>query len=370
MSDEWIGVINTTKPAYMKGASDLTIRKRLFLAMLKRKGRITYNHGGYEFRWQVEFSQPAMHQHGDGSMIDFTNHQAFQQAVLPWIGYQVSDSITMKQKAMNSGQEALINLFKTKQGRIMKKLMNGLAGEMYRSGGDTGRENCIYGLESFLGERTTPGAADRIAEPSETYAGLSTALANQGGTWSADGSSFPNATLANNWPDGSGDSEYDYWAPKLVNWSATSWGSGSTTWEDNCWRVIGQTITWLSLTGGDDAGPEICVLPGHLFQGYKNHEEAIRRINIPHKTANDLGFAGNVLNQDGCAISADYDCPVNTGYMVNTSTVEIKSLMPELFWMEGPDTDPRAAYATLWASGFYGQAQFQPKYTAKLRNYA
>ena len=67
MSDEWIGIINTTKPNYMKGASDLTIRKRLFLAMLRRKGKISYNHAGYENRWQLEFSQPTVTQHGDGS---------------------------------------------------------------------------------------------------------------------------------------------------------------------------------------------------------------------------------------------------------------------------------------------------------------
>lgn len=370
MSDEWIGVINTTKPQYMKGASDMTIRRRLFLAMLKKKGRITYNNSGYEFRWQVEFSQPTMHQHGDGSMIDFSNHQAFQQAVLPVSGYQVSDSITMKQKAMNSGEEALINLFKTKQGRIMKKLQNGLASEIYKAGGTSGHENAIYGLETCLTERTTPAAGDRIAEPSVTYAGLSTALANQGGTWSANLTTSPNATLANDWPDGQGDVEYDYFSPKLVNWSSTGWGTGSTTFEDNCWRVIGQTITWLTIQGGDDGMPEICVLAPNLFQAYKNHEEAIRRISVPAKTANDLGFSGNVLNQDGCTISADFDCPANTGYMVNTSTVEIASWMPELFWMRGPTEDPRSGFAALWASGFYGQCSLSPKYLAKLKNYA
>lgn len=369
MSDEWIGVINTTKPNYMKGASDLTIRRRLFLAMLRKKGRITYNNSGYEARWQVEFSQPTMHQHGDGSMIDFTNHQAFQQAVLPWSGYQVSDSITMKQKAMNSGDEALINLFKTKQGRIMKKLQNGLASEIYKAGGSSGRENAIYGLETALTE-TTPGAADRVATPNATYAGLSTVLANQGGTWSANLTTFPNSTLANDWPDGAGDAEYDYFAPKLVNWSSTGWNTSATDWETNCWRVIGQMITWLTIQGGDTGMPEICVLASNLFQGYKNHEEAVRRINIPHKTANDLGFEGNVLNQDGCAISADFDCPSNTGYMINTSTVEIASMMPELFWMRGPDEDPRSGYAALWASGFYGQAYLQPKFLAKTKNYA
>ncbi len=116
--------------------------------------------------------------------------------------------------------------------------------------------------------------------------------------------------------------------------------------------------------------PQICVLAPNLFQGYKNHEETVRRINIPHKTANDLGFEGNVLNQDGCAISADWDCTANTGYMINTSTVEIASLMPELFWMRGPNEDPRSGFAALWACGFYGQMFLNPKYIGKLKNYA
>jgi hypothetical protein len=183
-------------------------------------------------------------------------------------------------------------------------------------------------------------------------------------------STFPNSTIATDWPDGSGDTEYDYLAPKLVNWSATNWGTGSTLWEDNCWRVISQAITWLTTTGGDDGMPDICVLASNLFQGYKNHEEAIRRISIPHKVANDLGFAGNVLNQDGCAISADFDCPANTGYMLNTSTITIRSLFPELFWMEGPDKDPRTLWAWLWGLGFYGNVDFQPKFVGKIKNFA
>ena len=370
MVDHWLGIINTTKPNYMKGASDLTIRRRLFLAMLRKKGRITYNHNGTHNFWQVEFSQPTMHQHGDGSMIDFANHDAYRQLSNTWAGYQASDSITMMQREMNKGDAALINLFKTKQSKLMKRLQTGLAGEMYRDGGGTGRELAIQGAETFLTERTTPGAADRIAEPGDSYGGLNTNLADQGGSWSAGLSTSPNATLANDWPDGQGDTEYDYLAPKLVNWSSTGWNTGATDWETNCWRVIGQTITWLTLVGGDDGMPEICVLAGNLFQGYKNHEETVRRINIPHKTANDLGFQGNVLNQDGTAISADFDCPANTGYMFNTSTIEIASLMSELFWMKGPDEDPRTGYSTLWASGFYGQCRWNPKYVAKLKNYA
>lgn len=371
MSDEWIGIIHSTRPKYMKGASDMTIRKRLFFAMLRSKGRITYNNSGDEFKWQLEFSQPQVTQHGDGSLIDFGNHDAFRQATLDWRGYVATDSMTMKQREMNKGQEALINLFQTKQKRLMKSIDNKFAGECYKDGNAAGRENSIHGLESFLAERTAPAAGDRIAEPGDTYGGLATNLADQGGSWSSNGSSYPNATLAKDWPDGQGDSEYDYYAPKLVNWSSTGWGTGSTTFEDNCWRVIGQTITWLTIPGGDDGMPELCLLAPNLFQSYKNHEEAIRRINVPHKKSNDLGFAGNVLNQDGCAISADFDVPYNTGYMLNTSNVEIASLMPELFWMQGPDRDPRTAWSYLWGCGFYGNMRTDsPKFYAKLKNFA
>lgn len=72
------------------------------------------------------------------------------------------------------------------------------------------------------------------------------------------------------------------------------------------------------------------------------------------------------MNQDGVAIQADFDCPAATGYMLNLDTVSIKSIMPELFWMEGPDKDPRTLWSWLWGVGFYGNATFQPKHIAKL----
>jgi len=301
--------------------------------------------------------------------VDFSNHDAFRQLTTGWRGYIATDTLTKKQNAMNKGDEALINLFQTKQNRLMKSISDNFCAELYKDGSAAGRENCVEGLETFM-TATTPAAADRIATPNDSYAGLTTNLANQGGAWSSGLTTFPNSTLATDWPDGQGDSEYDYLAPKLVNWSSSNWGTGSTLWEDNCWRVISQAITWLTTTGGDDGMPDICVLAPNLFQGYKNHEEAIRRISIPHKVASDLGFAGNVLNQDGCAIQSDFDCPVNTGYMLNTSHITISSMMPELFWMEGPDKDPRSAWSWLWGTGFYGNVKYQPKYTAKLKNYA
>ena len=44
----------------------------------------------------------------------------------------------------------------------------------------------------------------------------------------------------------------------------------------------------------------------------------------------------------------------------------ISSLMPELFWMEGPDKDPRTLWSWLWGVGFYGNVTYEPKNVAKL----
>lgn len=371
MADEWVGIATTTKPKFMKGASDLTIRKRLILAMLRRKGRLEFNQSGQECRWQVEFSQPPVEAYMDGGIIDFSNHDAFRQLAYDWRGYITTDTLTKKQNAMNAGDEALIKLFQTKSNRLVKAMRNNISGELYGDGEAPGRENNLHGLETFLGSGTCTNA-DRIAAPSDTYglSQLQTNLGVEGGTWSSVMATKPNASIGTDWPDGQGDSEYDFLAPKLINWSANSWGTGSQLWEANCWRVISQAITWLTMGGDEDGMPDICLLGANLFQGYKNHEEAIRRISIPHKASQDLGFGGNVLNQDGCAISADFDCPANTGYMLNLDQVTLSSLFPELFWMEGPDKDPRSAWSWLWGVGLFGNAKWQPKHVAKMFNYA
>ena len=370
MADEWIGIIETTRHKYMKGASDLTIRRRLLLAMLKRRGRIFYNASGDECRWQVEFSQPPVSSYNDSGVIDFSNHDAYRQLGVDWRGYIATDSMSMKQQRMNRGDEALVKVFQNKQNNLSKSLDNNFAGEMYRDGSAVGRENAIHGAETFMGDDGATVVGDRVARPDTTYGetALSTAPGAYGGTWSSDGTA-PNATIGTDWPDGQGDSEYDFLMPKLINWGSTAWGTSSALWEDNCWRVISQTITWLTTTGGDDGMPTLIPLASNLFQGYKNAQETKTRINIPHKESQDLGF-GMVLNQDGVGIYPDYDCPIDTGYAFNLSTIAIYSLFPELFWMEGPDRDPRTGWSYLWGTGFYGNATYQPKHAAKLYPYA
>lgn len=369
MSDEWIGIVNTTKPAYEKGADDLTVRSRPFFSILQKNGAIKRNCSGFENRWQVEFTQPNFNMYADGTLVDFPTYNLYQQPVTPWADYFTGSSLTVKQREMNKGEAQLINLFENQNNKLLKKAQNGLNYESFQTGGGAGRENAIQGLETFLTE-TTPGAADRIATPNASYAGLNTNLADQGGTWSANATTFNNATLAKDWPDGNGSAEYDYWAPKLINFSSTNWGTSDTSWEANCWRVISQAGVWLRITGGQDAIPGLALVAANMYQAYKQHEEAIRRITVPANPMDDLGFKGQSLHQDGCVIMADFDCKYNVGYVMNTNNIELRVLTDTLFKMDGPDRDPRTAWSYLWGLRLLGQFCWQPKYVAKLAAYA
>lgn len=371
MADNWVGIVHTTRPKYQRGWTDMTTRNRLRLAMMRMRSRFETNQSGTHCQWQIQHDRPRSIPYADGVPVDFGQHDNYRTLSIDWRGIVNPDSMTMFQQAQNKGEEALINMFQNKLNDCNKALQEDIGVDMYLDGEATGRENNIHGLETFLGEDPTIVAADLIAKPSDTYGlgALSTVPGADSGTWSSSLAVPPSAVLANDWPFGSGSRSYDYNSPKLVNWSSSSWGTGSTEWEDNCWRVISQAIIWLTTLGGKDGMPTICSLSSDLWSGYKNHHEVVRRINVPHKEAWDLGFR-DTLNQDGVAIHCDFDCPVQTGYIENLNHVTVSSIMPQFIWSKGPEQEPRSFWTWLMAAGFFGNLKYRPKHVAKLYPYA
>lgn len=370
MADNWIGHVAATRPKYMKTASDLTIRERLFFSFLKKRGRITFNHSGTDLKWPVKFSLPRVTPSAGVGLIDFTRHNPNLQLSIDWRGYQAQGSLSMKDGLMNKGDEAIIKLFDQVSDNLVQATRETIGSDMYQSGSTAGRESNIHGCETFMDSGTTV-VADKVAKPAGTYAGHSCALGAEGGSWSTALAVSPNASVDTDWPNGSGTSEYDCLAPKLINYGSTSWNtpSPSNTWALNCRKAFSQVVTWLSITGGKDGMPTFAPLAVDLFQTLKDSLLDSQRILVPHKEAEDLGF-GNTLNIDGVAAQPDFDCPAQTGYMFNLSTIEVCSLCPELLWMKGPEEIAEASWATVWGVGFFGNVTWQPKYTAKFANYA
>jgi hypothetical protein len=374
---EWVGVLHAVAPHFLSGYVDETVRNRILLAYLRKNGRIMLNQSGEQCVWNVKFDQAQVESAGDGGTVQFNRNQLMRRAAINWRGYLTTDMMTEKEYLMCKGPAQIFDRYGDIIPSLMEAMTDNFGAELILDGNATGRDNNIHGLESFLAHDTDVAATDLIATPNDSYAGLSTVLANQGGTWSSNLASNqrPNGTdsHASDWPSGKGSVSYDFYSPKLVNWASSGWGtgvSGSTlqAWEANCERAIRQLVIWLIHTGGQRSKPKVIMLSQDLYNGYLNHQATKGRIILPHKESEDLGF-GDTVNQEGVAITYDYDVPTLTGYACNVENMELASLDKVLFGYRGPEWSIKDR-AYLFYVGMFGNTRFRPKHFGKLYPYA
>lgn len=371
--DEHLAVVKATAPRYFKRVSDLTFRKRLWLAYLQKYGRIEYNATSHSCVWDVEYSQPTVRQYGDSGDLEFNEHDALQQLTVDVRGYTASDRLTEKQKLMNSGPEQIDNLYKNKSDRLTKRIQQVLCGELYVDGYAANNGNRLIGIESFLGDDGNTVVADKVAAPDDSYGGLDTDLQAYGGNWSTDlgSGNFPNATIATDWPFGKGDSEYDYLSPLLLNYGSTSWASGASGWENNCESVMRfSRITQTSRGAMDEnaQAPYLNMLSSQLFFKTQEYFSAKYRGFLPHKESENLGF-GDTMNFEGSAVVHEFDCPADTGYGIVPTMMEMFCLTPQLYGFKGPEwAIEKMGY--LYLTYVFANLRHQPKFFSKYSNYA
>lgn len=371
---EWSGVVNTRTRDYVKGEQDNTIRNRKALAMLEEKGRLVFNamHGDGDHQWQVEYKNSPVEAYGDAGTISYVRHDRWKKLVVNTRGYRATDMMTIKEKLTMGGPNQLIDRYAKIVPNLVKDLRNKLGLELYIDGYASGNDNRFIGMESFFGTGTTV-AADLLATPSDTYGGLSTALGNYGGTWSSDlgTGNYPNANAATDWPNGTGDAEYDFNSPKVVNWSSTGWGTGgSTTWEDNCEKAVRQAIDWTVVSSGPEGSTDLVLLDSRLYTQFKNKFAGRERVSVTSNGPLTLKYGfSDVMNLDGVDISSEYGVPANIGYGMNFDEMELKFVQDQMYEVMGPDWDPgNAAY--VYALFTFGNFTFRPKAFFKLKNVA
>ena len=331
---EALSLVNVTAKRYMQGAADLTIRKRLLLAMLSKYGRIKYNESGYDCNWNVQFAEPPVQPHGASGEYEFSAHDLYRQLVIDWRGYVATDKMDAKDELMNKSPVAIVDRYSKILPNLKQSLENKFHAEFYIDGGAAGNANRLHGMLTFCGAGTV-AAGDLVAQPSGTYGGKNTNLQDQGGSWSANLTTKPNSTVATDWPDGNGSVEYDYMAPILVNTSSTNWGTGSTLFEDNCGRILRRTTTWLTKNGGADGRPSVYLMAADMFNAYQNYQEAKFRNVIPHEESRDLGFP-DTLNQDGVGIKYEFDVSAGEFWGINVNQMELASLDSTMRGVRGP----------------------------------
>lgn len=321
-------------------------------ALLESNGRITYNHGGRGFIWQVRYKKHPLEGNTGETPRNFVRQNLWKNAALPYRGYQATDSISEKELMENRGEAALIKLSDQFVARIEDSVKQGVQTEFYIDGNATGNEEMWHGFESMFGftQTVTAGtagataraanAADFVAYPSDTYAELSTILGNYGG----DGD--PSLT----WPEGVNSPEFDFWSPLIVNYTCSGFGGSADTWEaqgDEAMRfgiIHGQRNT---NTNGQITN---IVLDRTLYFQLLNLMDGKERIIV--SSDNELRALGfkNTIVFDGVTVSWETGIPAAgtgvsgasgtlIGYGFNYSNIELRCMYDSMFKSEGPIYD-------------------------------
>jgi hypothetical protein len=359
----WQRELHTTIHKYIREEEENILRNRKLLAMLKDRGRITFNHSGDLVDWKVRYKRAPMRTFAEGQTLTFARVNRWKTAQLPWRGYAVTDSITKQERLKNKGMEAIIKVYSQMATNLMDDIDEHFGDELYIDGYASGHTEQIHGLESFMGNSGVQ-TNGYVATPSDTYAGMSTALGNFGGTWSTVSSNV-------NWPDGTGDAEYDFWSPLLVDYTDTAWQASTKTWANTCGEALRYGITKQQKNGSKKGLWDMVLLERELYRLFLEFQEAKERVIIKRGDRKGglyaLGFE-DVMNLDGCDITQEYGVPTAVGYGLAINHLELMSLQDRLFVAMTPDFD-LASYSERFSIDFFGNMKANPRYQGTFASY-
>lgn len=366
-AQEFNRVLQTTIEEYVLGAEDNTVRDRKFLALMKAKGRIEYNHEGTDLNWGIQYRQRALIGYADGDTIPFSRSDNFKRAAVPWRGYVMQDLVTDKEKLMNRGRPALIKYISELVESMTMDMTQRYGPQLYQDGNAPQNAKTLMGLDTFMGSASQQ-AGNYVALPSNTYGGLSCALGNYGGNWTGA------------WPVGTGDVEYDFWSPLIVDYTNTAWGYTPDTWVNTCHDALRFGILHSKRNDSQKGLIDIVMLDRELFRQWEKILDTKERVyvQIPgdalgaRPTLRNLGF-GDVQAFEGAEITWEFGVPVDAsnnpqGYGLNIDEMTLACLDDRIFKPGGPFYD-EASMADRYTLRQFGNMKANPRYFAKWAQY-
>ena len=328
---QWARLINTTLAEHRRTLEENMLRNYQFGALLESNGRVTYGHGGNGFDWPVQFKLAPVSGNTGEQTRNFVRRNYDKLAYLDWRGYEATDSMTRFEFLANRGEEGIIKIMDRMKTNLERSLKQHFGTQYFVDGNATGNETCWHGFESMMGLNTsldtipTSGAGaqaanqgDPVANPSDTYAGISTVLGTYGGETST--------TVG--WPAGSADPEYDFWSPLVVIYDSTFFGATDDTF-DKGHKAIRFGLTHAQRNaGGLDGQITNVMLDRSLYYEFKNIQDAKEEIvvdNASQGTLRSLGFR-NTFIFDGVEVGYESGVPARVGYGFNINQIELASM--------------------------------------------
>lgn len=342
MASDFTTVFKAAHPEFKRKLSDQTIKRRMILAELQRRGRITYNHDGTELDWRIRYLEHELKPYADGAPVVFDRIDPYIKAVLPYRAYDMNTVVTKKEKLATKGRSAIFKLYRSKTKELKDDSRKKFNGKLYGTG-DNGTD--IHGLNSIGTATHTSGST--LGTVTGTYASISMVLGANGG---ADG-----------------DSEYDFWTPTMVTWNSSAFNASGSTFIDTAFEAIRLGIIEVSVENDKEETVDLVVLAKDLYRDFLNAYETKEQIYTskgrkPGPVAS-LGF--EAVWFDGVEVSWEHDVAANTGWGINFDQIEVCVMDTMLFGGEVEnDIDSKATKMDL---DFFGNMKIEsPRHIFKL----
>lgn len=337
-STDWARSIGTTIINYLREEELTTFRKFKVFAALEGSGNVIMNQSGRGIDWQIRYrNQPVSGNNGETPRV-FARQNLWVDAQLPFRGYQVTDSIYKKEMLENRGQQALVQVAGKMASRLQESMEQYLSKEIWIDGNATGNELRFHGIESFMAnagtvdwtngtQNATPSANDMFGWPSDTYAGVNTALGAIAGSQSPGSS----------WPNGTCDPEFDFFSPIIVNYTSNRFGNtGTQSWQLNCVEAVREGINQAKRNDTKESQIDMVIVDRKMYTQYQNRLDSKERILANNNEGlRSYGFK-DVFQQDGVDISTEYAVPNNSGYGLSIANMELRCMEGNLMTAEGP----------------------------------
>jgi hypothetical protein len=336
----------------------------MLLARIQKEGNILYKQGAHEIWYPLKVDLPDGGVWNKGGELDFQTSDKYRNLKFDWRSLKTTDLLLKEDVLGEQGPHGVIKRYSKTMPDLRQKMRRMLSRQLYGDGYTN--SDYLLGFDSACGY-TACGTADLIAAPNDTYGELSTVLGNDAGSWSANASTSPNATLAIDWPDGDGDEVYDYNSPLLLNAVGTGY-TGNSTWAANCEEVIRHGGAWMALKGGDEESPTLCMLANAWYLDYERAMSAKFRTLTPINQDADFGFMKRGFQSEGMHITTEFGVTAETGYLISPSQMEFRIRTSGLMDSDGPEYRMERQ-GWIFAVLFFGQLMFNAKYLGKIQDF-
>jgi hypothetical protein len=340
--------------AYIRKRVEPIYRKSALMNELKKRGRITFNHGGDYMEWRPRIKRrDIVASNGNDVQMSFPRVNTKMKVSLPWRAYQLGESITKYEKLVTQNKaETFFKIAEDTVNELSDDFVDSFRHKLYLDGNATGSKD-IHGLESIF---SVNGALTNspVGNNNDSYATKATTLGSLGGDWEdSSGSTI--------WPLGTGDTQYCAWTPLVVDYQNTAWTASTKTWA-NTWReAIRYATTYMGILQSE--APDILLINPELLRKAKDSLEENDRFTVEVGDTTDVGF--KKLTFEGLTFVEEYGVPSDVCYLINFDKLELRSMQKQLVMTE-KDTDITTK-TELISLDFYGNLLMEsPAYFGKL----